>query len=576
MAPLIASLIRCVYLSFEIKKHPGSLPSTLGVQARRLSALTRSLREAPDLAKHYYERACTLLTMKLFSEAAHDADACLRLQPSFAKARFAKGRALYFLGEYESAFAQYDAGLRLERNPRIESWLAAERQKPEYALPTAPRACKRSPQRPEHASAPHGAPSMQVLLTSPSPACKCSSRRPHPHASAPHGALTRMQVLSTSSPLPHRYAVVAQPGPVALLERLNAAVRAGDIKRLALVLCRVPAHALEQGLVAGWGAPPLHLAASEGQVDACVLLLQRNALAEGRDGRARTPLMLALERGHSECACMLLAHTTALEAKCDSGTTALHRAAARGLGAPLAQLLARKADVACRDAGGRTAVHIACLAGEVVALVQLLSAEGGRACLSMTDADGCPPAHVAARAAYAHPKQSERFLQCVTTCVHFGADGSAGAVASTAEAAAAAAAAGSEIARQLLPLHFYAAALGAIDLLIHLVMKLLAPPPVPTTTLGAAAAPTLVHHPASALSRPLETLSQGLGVLHFAAAHGQLSCLRLLLAHGAPPDQVDASGMLPTDHALRGVPGHVLPGEGHAECHLLLLRHLAR
>jgi ankyrin repeat protein len=361
------------------------------------------------------------------------------------------------------------------------------------------------------------------------------------------------------------------------LERLNAAVRAGDIKRLALVLCRVPAHALEQGLVAGWGAPPLHLAASEGQVDACVLLLQRNALAEGHDGRARTPLMLALERGHSECACMLLAHTTALEAKCDSGTTALHRAVARGLGAPLAQLLARKADVASRDAGGRTAVHIACLAGEVVALVQLLGAEGGRACLSLTDADGCPPALVAARAAYAHPKQSERFLQCVATCLHFGADGSAGAVASTAEAAAAAAAAGSEIARRLLPLHFYAAALGAIDLLIHLVMKLLTPPPVPATT---AAAPTLsttlVHHPLSALSRPLETLSQGLGVLHFAAAHGQLSCVRLLLAHGAPPDQVDASGLLPTDHALRGVPGHVLPGEGHAECHLLLLRHLAR
>ena len=386
-----------------------------------------------------------------------------------------------------------------------------------------------------------------------------------------------MQGLNTASPLPHRYAVVAQPGPVALLERLNAAVRAGDIKRLALVLCRVPAHALEQGLVAGWGAPPLHLAASEGQVDACVLLLQRNALAEGHDGRARTPLMLALERGHSECACMLLAHTTALEAKCDSGTTALHRAVARGLGAPLAQLLARKADVASRDAGGRTAVHIACLAGEVVALVQLLGAEGGRACLSLTDADGCPPALVAARAAYAHPKQSERFLQCVATCLHFGADGSAGAVASTAEAAATAAAAGSEIARRLLPLHFYAAALGAIDLLIHLVMKLLTPPPVPATT---AAAPTLsttlVHHPLSALSRPLETLSQGLGVLHFAAAHGQLSCVRLLLAHGAPPDQVDASGLLPTDHALRGVPGHVLPGEGHAECHLLLLRHLAR
>ena len=47
-------------------------------------------------------------------EAANDADACLKLQPKHAKARFAKGRALYFLGEYEQAFAQYDAGLAVE------------------------------------------------------------------------------------------------------------------------------------------------------------------------------------------------------------------------------------------------------------------------------------------------------------------------------------------------------------------------------------------------------------------------------------------------------------------------------
>ena len=139
------------------------------------------------------------------------------------------------MGEYESAFGQYDAGLRLERNPRIEAWLNAERVKPEYAAAT-------------------------------------------------------------------------HPGPVALRERLNAAIVAGDLKRLSLVLCLVPAHALETGLVDGCGAPPLHLAAAEGQVDACVLLLQRNAPAEGRDDRGRTPLMLALEHKHSECACALLQH----------------------------------------------------------------------------------------------------------------------------------------------------------------------------------------------------------------------------------------------------------------------------
>ena len=55
-----------------------------------------------------------------------DADACLKLAPRFAKAHFAKGRALYFLSDYEAAFVQYDAGLRLEHHPRIAAWLEAE------------------------------------------------------------------------------------------------------------------------------------------------------------------------------------------------------------------------------------------------------------------------------------------------------------------------------------------------------------------------------------------------------------------------------------------------------------------
>ena len=75
--------------------------------------------------------------MKLYAEAARDADACLKLQPSFAKAHFAKGRALYFLQEYEAAFAQYDAGLKVEANPTIDAWLRGERRRPEYARTTA-------------------------------------------------------------------------------------------------------------------------------------------------------------------------------------------------------------------------------------------------------------------------------------------------------------------------------------------------------------------------------------------------------------------------------------------------------
>ena len=110
-APLNAASGVCVHVSLELKRHAGELPANLASQAQKLAQLTRSLREAPDMGAHYYARACTLLTLKMFSEAAHDADACLRLQPGHAKARFAKGRALYFLKEYESAFAQYDARL---------------------------------------------------------------------------------------------------------------------------------------------------------------------------------------------------------------------------------------------------------------------------------------------------------------------------------------------------------------------------------------------------------------------------------------------------------------------------------
>ena len=323
-------------------------------------------------------------------------------------------------------------------------------------------------------------------------------------------------------------------------------MRAGDIKRLALVLCRCPAHALESGLVAGWGPPPLHVAASEGQVDACVLLLQRSAPPEGVDARGRTPLMLALENGHAECACALLPHATDMQATCKMGTPLIHRAAARGLCAPLAPMLARGADAALGDARGRNAAHAACAAGEPVALMHLAmsvgsgggtlgglrggggaagaggeaaagaggasagaSSSGVGACLlDALDEDGCTPALAAAHAAYCRPKACASHLHCVSTCVLLGADCSAAAVARGTAAAARAASGGSALAKELVPLHYYArtctpcmythmciltcmacalhvqvplhyyaAALGAVDLLLQLLERLHRPPP---------------------------------------------------------------------------------------------------
>ena len=65
----------CVAITLELKKHPGEKRSTLASQALKLCQLTRSVREAPDAAGHYYARACSLLSMRMFSEAVHDADA---------------------------------------------------------------------------------------------------------------------------------------------------------------------------------------------------------------------------------------------------------------------------------------------------------------------------------------------------------------------------------------------------------------------------------------------------------------------------------------------------------------------
>ena len=64
--------------------------------------------------------------------------------------------------------------------------------------------------------------------------------------------------------------------------------------------------------------------------------------------------------------------------------------------------------------------------------------------------------------------------------------------------------------------------------------------------------------------------------LHYAAAHGQLGALRMLLARGASAEARDEAGRLPLEYAVRGLSGLGPPGEGHAECHALLLQYMAR
>ena len=123
----------CLHVQLVKKGDAGKLPTKLAKEAQTLASLTGRVRAEPDVAEHYHERAKALLGMGLHSEAVRDASSCLQLDPALSRAHFAKGRALYFLEEFEAAFAQYDAGLRLEPHPQIAAWLDEERRKPEYA-----------------------------------------------------------------------------------------------------------------------------------------------------------------------------------------------------------------------------------------------------------------------------------------------------------------------------------------------------------------------------------------------------------------------------------------------------------
>ena len=192
------------------------------------------------------------------------------------------------------------------------------------------------------------------------------------------------------------------------------------------------------------------------------------------------------------------------------------------------------------------------------------SSDAGKACLDALDDDGCTPALVAAHAAYSNAHARASLLHCVSMCIHLGCDYSAQAVAmataATASAAAAATAAtaatstaiaaNSSIACTLVPVHYYAAALGAADVLQLLIQRLLQPPSnANKSTAGSVSSPKASSPNASTSSRapsgaarrtsteattPLDPLNEigpqnGMSVLHYAAAHGQLECVRLLL-----------------------------------------------
>ena len=75
-----------MHVSARLKRRAGRPPPAALGEALGLRALTARVREDPPDIGRYYQRRCRLLQLKPYAEAARDADACLKLQPSFAKA----------------------------------------------------------------------------------------------------------------------------------------------------------------------------------------------------------------------------------------------------------------------------------------------------------------------------------------------------------------------------------------------------------------------------------------------------------------------------------------------------------
>lgn len=151
------------------------------------------------------------------------------------------------------------------------------------------------------------------------------------------------------------YISASSMGPLALTKLLSNAITANDLSRLALLLARCPAHALDGGMYPR--QPPLHMAAACGQIDCLALLLGRSASVSTLDADGRTALIVAVESGYSACACELLSHGADADAMCANGQPLLHKAALRGMGTCVSAILQRGGTISATDLHGRNAFH---------------------------------------------------------------------------------------------------------------------------------------------------------------------------------------------------------------------------
>ena len=123
------------------------------------------------------------------------------------------------------------------------------------------------------------------------------------------------------------------------------------------------------------GCSPLLMAAENGHVEICSLLVAHGCKVDDKDSKGRTPLSVAVRMRHAAICELLLAHG-AIPA--DSDNNNLSTAARNGDEAIMTALISAGAEVdmgcGCCPGNGRTAMSVACESGHLACVLILLKA----------------------------------------------------------------------------------------------------------------------------------------------------------------------------------------------------------
>jgi ankyrin repeat protein len=153
------------------------------------------------------------------------------------------------------------------------------------------------------------------------------------------------------------------------------------------------------------GLTPLHLAASEGHLDICQMLLERNADVRVHDDSGDTPLHLAASSNHLEIARILLKYNAEVNSRNEDESTPLLIASSRGNLDILRLLLAHNADAFVHDNRGSTPLHLAAIRGHLEVARSLLELKVD---VNALDNEGSTPLHQASQG-----RQGETETSCI-------------------------------------------------------------------------------------------------------------------------------------------------------------------